>query len=976
MNRTVDFLRLIWPDNGFYALAAINRQKHVFQHFITAVDETAINSFVSEHIQRNDDIYMAVGSFADQRRMKSTSNGLRALFLDIDIGQKTPYATVQDALKALNAFCTTVNLPIPSALVKSGGGLHAYWATNEVMPAALWEQFSKRLIALLPDSPLFIKDPGISADAARILRLPGTYNHKELTLRPVELIHLGQRYPLGQLVQALGMPGTAPGLTITIPHVPVHLVDGTLGLTATLASIGTKPKSFRALVTRCTQGTGCEQITQSIRSRTEETEPLWRAVLSIAKFCEDGAEAIHVVSKDHPHYTPEETEAKAALIVGPYKCDSFDTQRPGLCQQCPHYGRITSPIQLGELLAPANSTQQNLPSVAPLPVAGTSPLSHILANEPIMARAVETPWPYVLAGDGCTYRLLNDISAKEAVKQGRKLVAIGTDSAVKEYPGHLSLLGRAYDAEHGQELLHVAYKMGVEASRTSMVPTKDVGSLDLLRKAMAGGAIMTTGDANFVQTFLSSAVRHDTNERKADQLLHKYGWYNNNLDFVYGNYAMRRDGSLANAIMQNSEGSSSDTPLQVKGSPLHWIKMAEYWNREEHNDMAFTLLSTFGAPLMSLMNVGVAGALIHLFTPDSGFGKSALQTMITAAYGNSTALMFSPQDTVNALLNRVGRLSNLPICIDEVTNLPGERLSDLVYQVTQGREKLRMKQDYTGNMKPSGDWCTTVVTSGNASITDKMFALKASPEGELMRFLELRPTAKLGGAVTLASLMDGVTNHYGGVGAMYLYHIVNHRAEVLDVLSQVKTRLQADKGLGEAQRFWLALMTCNLAGGLIAQRLGFIRYDMSALEQWALNIAHKRATDIGQRKVRPNNVFSDLLSKLSANMVVAPSFGTVVSPKLHPLARIDYRTNLLSISMSAITQEAHKYQVAVSDMLKGLVGSQYAYVGNKDIEITAGLAASMFPPVTIHCAQYSFDPAVVHEDSVIDLPNNVVTMRK
>lgn len=196
------------------------------------------------------------------------------------------------------------------------------------------------------------------------------------------------------------------------------------------------------------------------------------------------------------------------------------------------------------------------------------------------------------------------------------------------------------------------------------------------------------------------------------------------------------------------------------------------------------------------------------------------------------------------------------------------------------------------------------------------------------------------------------------------------------MLAMVRQRLQANKILGEAQRFWLALLTTNIVGGMVAKELGFIKYDLSAVEDWAVQFVEKRAKEIGMRKIKPQNVFHDFMGRLYPNTVVAPQSGQVTSPKLSPLARIDYKTNTLSVSISALTQEAHQCQVALSDLLQGMQSSIYTYKQTMDICVTEGLPHALFAPIVLQCAQYTFDPAQIGQVLPDVFPENVVSMRK
>jgi len=90
-----------------------------------------------------------------------------------------------------------------------------------------------------------------------------------------------------------------------------------------------------------------------MENQNDIEEPLWRAGLSIAKFCVDGGKAIHIISKQHRQYDPQRTEEKADTVKGPYTCETFDSLAPNICTNCPHKGKFKSPIVLGHEIAKA-----------------------------------------------------------------------------------------------------------------------------------------------------------------------------------------------------------------------------------------------------------------------------------------------------------------------------------------------------------------------------------------------------------------------------------------------------------------------------------------------------------------------------------------------------------------------------------------------------------------------------------------------
>jgi hypothetical protein len=101
--------------------------------------------------------------------------------------------TVEEALRRIEA----AGLPVPTIIVSTGGGVHAWWLLTEpVTDAAAWTARQKMLARVL-DS-----DPKVS-DWARVMRLPGFVNTKEkydhLDPRPASAIvdiDPSRRYPV------------------------------------------------------------------------------------------------------------------------------------------------------------------------------------------------------------------------------------------------------------------------------------------------------------------------------------------------------------------------------------------------------------------------------------------------------------------------------------------------------------------------------------------------------------------------------------------------------------------------------------------------------------------------------------------------------------------------------------------------------------------------------------------------------------
>ena len=94
----------------------------------------------------------------------------------------------------------------------------------------------------------------------------------------------------------------------------------------------------------------CEQVRTLRDSKGKVTEPLWYACLGVLAFAEDGEQYAHEWSSGDARYTEEETQGRldrARQLSGATTCRRFHELKYEVCERCPRWGKITSPIVLG-----------------------------------------------------------------------------------------------------------------------------------------------------------------------------------------------------------------------------------------------------------------------------------------------------------------------------------------------------------------------------------------------------------------------------------------------------------------------------------------------------------------------------------------------------------------------------------------------------------------------------------------------------
>src|SRR5262245_73174 len=124
--------------------------------------------------------------FEVARRDGENAICFKSLFLDLDV-KPGAYASTTEAVKDLVQFCKSIGMPRPTLLVKSGsGGLHVYWVLDRTLTVKEWKPSAQALVTAATKYGLKF-DPQCTIDAARVLRIPNTFNRKSDPPKPVEI---------------------------------------------------------------------------------------------------------------------------------------------------------------------------------------------------------------------------------------------------------------------------------------------------------------------------------------------------------------------------------------------------------------------------------------------------------------------------------------------------------------------------------------------------------------------------------------------------------------------------------------------------------------------------------------------------------------------------------------------------------------------------------------------------------------------
>ena len=500
---TKEFLQRALGYGGFYCVfASRGSEDRRVQKFYDSVD--AVLTTAHDLDESGFDAYFALATFEEAGSRKVTNvKQLRSFFLDLDCGPSKEYPNQSTAISALQTFCVKLELPKP-LMVSSGRGVHVYWFLSEPVSLKEWLPVAGRLKQLCTEHKL-LADPSVTADAARVLRMPGTHNHKADPPLNVKCIGGGVPKPIDFDVFKEYLGGEL------IPVPTKHVSSGSNAVMDVL--IGNRKSVFKDIVIKTQAGNGCDQIWNILTNQGEISEPLWRAGLSIAKFCEDGHKAAHIMSQKHPEYDEQDTLKKMDLIKGPYLCKTFDEFNPGVCNECPNKGEIKSPISLGNRVREATE-EGSVVEVAALN----------LPNSPINTYIIPAyPAPYFRGANGGIY-------TRVTLPDGEV-----TEKAV--YHNDLYVVRRLWDSELGEAVV-IRLHLPQDGVREFTIPLASVNSRDEFRKQMSmyGVAVSKKGGMDEIMQYTTTWVNQLQADSAADEAHKQFGWTDDECSsFVLGN---------------------------------------------------------------------------------------------------------------------------------------------------------------------------------------------------------------------------------------------------------------------------------------------------------------------------------------------------------------------------------------------------------------------------------------------------------
>lgn len=829
-----EFLAAVLPSegHGYYCAAELVRRKHDFTPTIAGLKVAA-----DKIAARKLGVYYAMATYKTEGSRKVDNVAyLKCIFVDIDCGVDAGYPTKKEAVKALQAFLEAtglIELGMPW-LVDSGGGVHVYWPLNCEITVDEWRPVAEAFKATAARLGFKI-DMTVTSDAARVLRVPGTFNYKRETPREVVLKQTGATFDIEDMAARLDKPSA---MVLTKP--PTRALATTAMSPVMQALTQNSVTYFKDIMVKTANGNGCAQLAYYVDNAQQDgMEPLWRGLLSWAQKCEDGGKAARYLSGLHP-YTEERTQAKLAEIKGPYACAKMDSVNPGVCSTCPNYGKFTNALSLGrrstttiepkEIHIDSNTVDESGEPVPDQPYSG-------------LVRPVP-PRGFSYGTQGGVFCTVSNVDKKGNVTKEEKML-LPYDFFLTDVMYEDEYVSR-FVAVRGKEVVHV------------VVPNSAMGNKDAVIKQLAAQNIICPfghGYDAYLHGYVRAMAAEASITNKSLRVPPRYGWQPDD-SFAICDQVLQRGNKGYTFVSAADNHRNLIAVTQPRGTLEGWQRYVKLIQDKGLFGILGCMMVSFGSPLMRWAGAGTPAMMFHACHNDSGHGKSLALQLAASVYGNPATYPIKPSTSGNTMMQRAGLLGNLPFLVDEVTvaarnSVNKDFLPSLIYNYSQGGHKL--KGSGTGNSEVANDlfWSALGLVTSNVPAMEQMLTARDTTSfGELMRTLEWHPTEKLTWTDAERVLKPLLEENFGLAGLKYLRWIIENPETAREVRQRCVDKFRKLINAADQERFWAEGCGTNIAGAVLCgpKYANIFEFDTKAIAleyvRWVEDARHLIASNV------------------------------------------------------------------------------------------------------------------------------------
>ena len=870
-------------DDEFYILWGQKRSRTIakqgFEDFLEAAHTTGMG--------RN--WYFATAAFNAPKRLNTNVTRSKALRLDIDAGPdkhdpehpEKAYESTQAALAALVGFVQATDLR-PSFIVRSGYGLHVYFALTTPVDPERWSRMARGLAAMCAEHGLHV-DPSVTSDRGRLLRTLGSTHYSgatvELAARP------GPIHDPAALEARLGTAQTQEALTATPSYLAAPETRQRAREMADAVVTMVPYKSSFVLAAK-----RCAVMRDAIERPQDMHHDTWFKMMVLADNSVEGRGLAHTISaRDVERYDADELDRRLDTFEADFvTCESISHSAPQ-CASCEFFGRIKGPKELGRMpdeAAPGGAEDEGFAldddeeDDRPEGLPADFPSAAAMGREFKVRREMQRMW----------------IEATQTKTRKNPVTGTAESFVVRaSITDDIFYFTSWVDATMSS---HVGYTMRVRSRSgtwtdhimESGIEVDNRALISFLSKHGVHPKDSKPETFRALQAYTMNLLNDVKNKTQRPAARERLGYQyapDRSPVFVQGVYAVNAGGQLLRAQRTPIVAAfGDDLSLPSLGAYLYETFPDSVWDEVRTGAVTFAdgLREAYARTPMSQLVLLLAaasifmpfvaehspnplresmptiGGVVSLHSSRSGMGKSSLQTIAGMMFYNPSKLRVTGSTRTGASLVATAAiattLGSLPMVMDEVTTNDPGATSELVYMMANGYNKRKLEMSGAKLQDPKG-WSLTCIMSTNASQRDMLSYARKGGTAEQLRLLELDfdrvPLATASEVARFREILQRKLDpNLGLLGLMLARQGMSVgfeelRRRALAAQGAIETSL----GLNQNERFFSRMAAAGaIAHGLLTE-LGLVFYDFKAA------MAEFRRAIIEQREYIAQNIMDE-----------------------------------------------------------------------------------------------------------------------
>lgn len=864
---TLAFFQKILPETGPYYLALIDSKGRTLHKSYDSLERLS-KAAIALDAQGTVSVYHACASWLEASvevpqpdgtskkawRHESNRNRAKSLWVDIDCGEDKAakndgYLTKRDAALALMAFCKRFDFPKP-LVVDSGNGVHGYWPMTKALKPEVWQKLADALKTAAIKSGLLI-DRKCTSDFARILRPVGTTNRKGAP-KPVVAKNDAPEYDPQDLAARLKaiLAEVGGNVVETFIDRPAYLADSAaLNEDLTAHAAPTIPSSAVEVANHC------KQVAMMRDTKGDVGYEHWRGVIGIIKHCEEGIDLAHEWSEEREATGHAQVDVETKYNTwssSATTCEFFSQSNPTGCEGCQYKGKIKSPIVLGRYV--------------PEP------------EEKVVEAEVEGQTQHVqIPKFPATFEWKNNKMVRYVKDK---------DDVWQEYEFCQTLFYPIYRVRNEDGTYSIGMRVHKFNGKTQefLVNTGLLATPARLLESLGDrGEIIQTNNrdaAMHLTAFLRSSV--EELKRQADELntMTSYGWKNDMTSFLIGDRLYCNDGTVRKVLVSGYAADMIGCFPPPKGSVDGYARALNHvYNRPGMECMQYAIISGYGSILTPMGEPDYHGLTVALTGEDTGKGKTTACKAAMYGFGLADEMTIKGDKgaTINGRYGSLAGMGSLPILMDEVTNISGKELSEFVYTLSNGEEKIRQTTSRGSGVRMAarGNWNLSLYLTGNKDLHEELSMVTSNSQAEAVRMAQIRvdnyPIPQLN-VSEVGSAVTQMRMNAGSAGDAFVRYVTSH---INEVWGMVQDNL-ADVGRvipDPAYRFFRNHMAVSLTAGQIMRDLGICNFDIEELRAFALSLMQGVVDKVQQTNViEAEDALNSLINDLSPRILTTNEY--------------------------------------------------------------------------------------------------------